>query len=258
MGAYFLILMAMWTRESCDLPDDDARLARVARVSPTLWKRRIGPVIRSFLTVDNGTVFQKRLRKEATFVEHGVGLQSNRKKGKSDDKPLKSNEPYETTDITTELPVDNPTQQPNNPTLSIGGGSSAGAENPPVEMDHQTDRELILDAMGLDPTGCVGGTKFIGGQGDMAEVRRWLELPGLTIGVICAEIRHIVAAKSDGRPSSFRYFTAALQRLSAEISQPALTPTARSQRWNTPSTPLPRKTYDLNLDQFDDFGKRIS
>lgn len=51
VGAYLLILMAMWTRESCDLPDDDTRLARVARVSTRLWRSRIGPVLRPFFHV---------------------------------------------------------------------------------------------------------------------------------------------------------------------------------------------------------------
>lgn len=72
VGAYFLILMAMWTRESCDFPDDDARLARVSRVSTRLWKSRISPVIRDFFDVHGGMVFSKRLMREAAHVEREV------------------------------------------------------------------------------------------------------------------------------------------------------------------------------------------
>ena len=32
VGAYMLILMAMWVRETCDFPDDDRRLAAVFAV----------------------------------------------------------------------------------------------------------------------------------------------------------------------------------------------------------------------------------
>lgn len=114
VGAYMLILMAMWTRESCDLPDNNTRLARVSRVSLRLWKSRVGPVIREFLTADNGFVISQRLRKEAGFVERHVTHQSNRKVDKKSGKPLKNNKPPSTTDTTTDNPRYYPTQQPNN------------------------------------------------------------------------------------------------------------------------------------------------
>jgi Uncharacterized protein conserved in bacteria len=136
IGAYFLILMAMWTRESCDFPDDDNRLARVARVSSRLWKSRIGPVIREFLSVEDGAVISKRLREEAAYVEGEVQKQSDRKRGtyakpqesseshgENDEKLrrlLKSNDAARSADISTDAPTDNPrnypSQQPNNPT----------------------------------------------------------------------------------------------------------------------------------------------
>lgn len=72
IGAYLLLLMAMWTRESCDFPDDDTRLARVCRVSVRLWKSRVGPTIRAFLTTGDGVLFSKRLREEATKVERRI------------------------------------------------------------------------------------------------------------------------------------------------------------------------------------------
>ncbi len=65
IGAYFLILMAMWTRESCDFPDDDNRLARVSRVSVRLWRSRIGPVVKGLFCKENGVFYSKLLRDEA-------------------------------------------------------------------------------------------------------------------------------------------------------------------------------------------------
>jgi len=61
-GAYLLILMAMW-RAGGNLPNDETRLARTARLSLDKW-RRIAPTIMSFLTVDGAFVSQKRLKLE--------------------------------------------------------------------------------------------------------------------------------------------------------------------------------------------------
>ncbi len=113
-----LILMAMWSQEDCSLPDDDARLARVAKVSTRLWNSRIGPVIREFLTAENGAVFSNRLREEAGYVERQVKQQSDRKNGKKSDKSLKNNKLGKSTDSTTDTSGENPSQQPNNPTVS--------------------------------------------------------------------------------------------------------------------------------------------
>jgi uncharacterized protein YdaU (DUF1376 family) len=61
-GAYLLILMAMW-RAGGNLPDDDVRLARTARLTLDKW-RKIAPTIREFFTKDGDSVSQKRLMLE--------------------------------------------------------------------------------------------------------------------------------------------------------------------------------------------------
>lgn len=132
VGAYMLLLMAMWTREGCDFPDDDRRLAAVCRVSPRLWKARIGPVIREFLTAENGALTQKRLREEATYVERQCKAQSDRKSGEKSDNLLNDNDPPTSTDKSTDATSDqspeHPSQQPNNPTVySDPYGSDGGA-----------------------------------------------------------------------------------------------------------------------------------
>lgn len=136
IGAYFLLLMAMWTRESCDFPDDDSRLARVCRVSTRLWKSRIGPVIRSFLTVKDGAVFSKRLREEAAYVERQVKQQSDRKSAEKSDKPLEDNDAPPSADISTDEPRNHPSQQPNNPTdIPIANAIGGDAPKPPPAAD---------------------------------------------------------------------------------------------------------------------------
>lgn len=121
----------------------------------------------------------------------------------------------------------------------IGGGGSAGAREADFPRQDQTDREQILDAMGYGPDGIAGPGSFVGGQGDMAEARRWLELPGLTLSVITEEIRRIVASKTDGPPKSFRYFTPAMQRLSGQITAAPLHPVAGAPARASPAKRQP-------------------
>jgi len=126
VGAYFLILMAMWTRESCDFPDDDARLARVSRVSTRIWKSRIGQVLRPFFRSENGALISERLRREATYVERQVKQQSDRKASEKSDKSLENNDMDETVDYSTDVStaVSFPTTQ--QPTKSSDANASDG------------------------------------------------------------------------------------------------------------------------------------
>lgn len=233
VGAYFLLLMAMWTRESCDFPDDDNRLARVCRVSPRLWKSRIGPVIRAFLQTDGRMVFQKRLREEASFVERQVQQQSDRKVGEKPDNPLKNIDAGQSADNSTDQPRDYPSQQPNNPTLD-GGGGSAGARDPQPDeaSEAKTLRERMLEAMGLDPSGLTGkGGAMLGTQADMLEANRWCADLDLTPDEVLAVVAEAMQRKPDGPPSRFSYFTKAMQRYAAAKAQTA-TPL-------TPASPQP-------------------
>lgn len=145
VGAYFLIIMAMWTRESCDFPDDDNRLARVSRVSTRLWKSRIGPVIREFLTASNGVVFSKRLREEAAYTERQVKQQSDRKAGEKSDNHLNNNDAPPSTDASTGEPRNHPTQLPNYPT-DIPEANASGRDASP-DPDGDFASEMFLRAI---------------------------------------------------------------------------------------------------------------
>jgi len=56
-GAYFLLLMQYW--RTGPLPDDDIRLASIARLSRREWAEA-APTIRAMFTPDNGVLRQKR------------------------------------------------------------------------------------------------------------------------------------------------------------------------------------------------------
>jgi uncharacterized protein YdaU (DUF1376 family) len=62
IGAYMLILMAMWNAGG-SLPDDDAKLARVARLSLKKW-RAISADLLTFFEREAGEIGHKRLTKE--------------------------------------------------------------------------------------------------------------------------------------------------------------------------------------------------
>ena len=226
IGSYFLILMAMWSHESCDFPDDDRRLARVCRVSTRLWKSRIGPIMRRFFVSKGGVLISNRLREEATYVERQVQLQSNRKNGEKYDKSMKDNNQGSTVDTSVdEPPIDPryyPSQQPN---IDNDDDSAQVRGNPPRKSP--TFRERMLTAIGVDPvTGLTGhGGAILGTRHDMELAVRWKSDLGLTEETIVAVIAETMAKKPDGQPpNSFKYFNRAMQREAARRDEPPLTP----------------------------------
>ncbi|WP_027059847.1 YdaU family protein [Mesorhizobium loti] len=62
IGAYMLLLMAMWNAGG-SLPDDDAKLARVARLSLKRW-RAISADLMTFFEREGGEIGHKRLTRE--------------------------------------------------------------------------------------------------------------------------------------------------------------------------------------------------
>lgn len=107
---------------------------------------------------------------------------------------------------------------------NIGGGGSAQAREtlPP----DPTWREQLLDAMGVDPSGLIGPNgKVIGQRIDLDLSERWQRDLGLTCDAILTVIRETMAHKRDGPPSSFKYFTKAMQREAARSAECPLQPT---------------------------------
>lgn len=165
IGSYVLILMAMWSRPTCDLPDNDRQLATIARVSTRHWNNTLGPMIRPFLTATNDTVTQERLKKEADYTEVSITRQSDKKTGKT----LVSLNVVESVDY----PQTNPTQLPNNlhkkeeakaslPTSDdvrvafTEYNSAAGRQGWPVVQSFTAERRKLLASRLKDAGGLMG------------------------------------------------------------------------------------------------------
>ena len=66
-GAYLLLLMAAWRQDDCSLPDDDRKLARIVGLTARKWSAIRGTIL-EFWTVEDGKIYQARLRKERGYV----------------------------------------------------------------------------------------------------------------------------------------------------------------------------------------------
>ena len=66
-GAYLLLMMAAWRQDDCGLPLDDKKLARIVGLTVRKWDAIKGTIL-EFWSVENGRIYQGRLRKEHTFV----------------------------------------------------------------------------------------------------------------------------------------------------------------------------------------------
>lgn len=222
VGAYMLLLMAMWIRESCDLPDDDARLSRVARVSLRLWKSRVGPVIRPLLTTGDGTVFSKRLREEATYVERQVQQQSDRKKAEKSDKLLKDNKLGQSADASTDKPRDYPSYnlQPNIREEDDDDESREVVSDPPKVVEKKPEISFfdrVLIAANFNPRDVLPSRWMP--PGAEIEVNRWRDLDGLTEDLI---LQHITESRKRHTecPSSPKAFEFGLRNLARTIASP--------------------------------------
>lgn len=90
IGAYMLILGAMWKRPNCDLPNDPRKLAVTCRVSRRLWNARISKSIMPLLHVSGDRIFSKKCRECATYTERQITLQRCRRLSENPDKYLKT------------------------------------------------------------------------------------------------------------------------------------------------------------------------
>lgn len=279
-GAYIKILMAMWSSDAVALPADPRKMARAAGVSLRLWNSRIWPSLDSYLTPCEEGLTQKRLRKEAAFTEHQCLLQSKRKRGGSDEaepqseacalpvgvsddsheerensaKALKNNNTDSTVDDPQAAPRTNLPNYPTTQHIDDADDTRAPKREPPGAAP--TVRERIIAAMGGDPvTGITGPScRVVGTQADMAEANRWLAMPGMTEDVIVAEVQRISAGRPP--PSSFRYFTRAMQELSGALSAPSVHP-IRPVEASTPAPGRSPYAVQINAADYDEQGRRI-
>lgn len=90
-GAYLLLLMSMW-RCGGHLPNDPAKLAKHAKLTPDRW-RKVAPAILDFFTVEGGMITHKRLAKEMTRYDGIVKARTTASHAGVEAKRLKNNRP---------------------------------------------------------------------------------------------------------------------------------------------------------------------
>lgn len=223
VGAYLLILMAMWMREGCDLPDDDRRLARLCRVSPRLWRSRIGPAVCPFFEAADGMLTSKRLRSEAEQIERQYRDKRTKPRPawRSSDAARSSNRMQQGT-------ADDSAPTDRRPLPSPPGQSLAAVGDDPA------DYEAILTAAAIDWTGDVTG-KWMGST-QRWHAQRWREL-----GLSPSEILAVIAESRPrgGPPSSLAYFDAAMRRAVGRKAEAPLSPGPSGPNFSSPSRPHP-------------------
>lgn len=67
-GAYSRLLRLCWRTAGCSVPNDPQWLAKRMRITEEAFERVLRPVIEEFFTLENGRLFQKRLRQEYDYV----------------------------------------------------------------------------------------------------------------------------------------------------------------------------------------------
>lgn len=228
IGAYMLILMAMWETKSCDLPADEKLLARVARVSPTIWRRRLAPVILPMLSEENSRIFSKKLQENAEKTEEYCRKQHERKSGKNPPKPLKNNKTASTADQSTEQSTE-PTGENPKPLTINSKKEEEGA--------HAREAEFLIsvrEAVGIDPADIP---RFWIGPQAVEHLERWKAM-GLTEAEIIAEAKASRGKNPeppDGPKALDRWME---QAVKAKVAASAPAP-AVGKAQAQPKTPMP-------------------
>lgn len=127
--------------------------------------------------------------------------------------------------------------------LNIGGGDSGANSLRP----DPTWREQMLIAMGSDASGIVNARPTtLGSRIDMTLAERWQRDLGLDRPTILTVIRETMARKTDGPPSSFRYFDKAMGREASRLAEPPLQPSISMETRNDRPSARDRRQQDAN------------
>lgn len=126
-GAYFLLLLAAWKRGGT-LPNNDAQLASIAKLSPARWRQH-GPVLREFFAEEGDQLTQGRLVQEyQAAVKANDAQKSNGAKG---GRPREKGTHKKPTGFENENPRVNPNETPSpSPTPRASKDEASGHSAP--------------------------------------------------------------------------------------------------------------------------------
>lgn len=213
-GAYLLLLMVAWRSPDCRLPDDDAKLAKWARVDRRNWSK-MKPTIMEFWTFGDGHWTQKRLLKEHAGVCKRASTARQNGAAGGRPKSLKTNDtgnPVGSPGITQKkAPITTPIEE-------IGGGGDARARTSPgglISKEAWDLFEQVAAAAGVE----TGPATPPGWCGAPNRIQAWLN-QGWTPEAAIAGVRASMAHKRDGPPGTVGYFEKAIAREMARGAQP--------------------------------------
>ena len=137
-GAYLLLLMTMW-RNDGRLPNDAAKLARIAGVSARRW-HLIAPEVMPFFTVEGDTLTQKRLEQERQKAVSKSAKRSASGKLGGEAKALKDKQPAVAN--ATGLPWHSPDTRDQKED-TVPDGTDAGASRPDPDYREELWRDGV-------------------------------------------------------------------------------------------------------------------
>lgn len=187
-------------------------------------------VERGKLMIEEDQISQKRAKTEAKTKENlRKTARKNGKKGGKKSSELRSvsnkNKDLGEATAKSENQADKIREEKN--IYGGGGDTRARPREGPQKPGWKTlDRETLLTAIGADPvSGLIGPCgRAIGGIVDMRIAGAWVDDLKLTQDEIVEVIRDVMARKTDGPPTTFKYFDKAMQRFAGLKTRPALTP----------------------------------
>ena len=232
-GVYITLLCLIYEYDG-PVPRDDARLARRCGAPKATFRRALEALILDGkITEENGALSNKRAEKALVDRQNrsrnatiAINKRWDAQREKSEQKQGREN-----TGVSDTYYGRDTSQKPE-PDIGGGGGRAREvgvapppAVPPPPDTD-PTNRERFLTAIGADPISGMFGPngRCLGNMADMQEAQRWQRDLHLSADEIVQVIREVMAKKTDGPPSTFRYFSGAMQRFAGSKSRPTLTP----------------------------------
>lgn len=209
-GAYLLLLMHYW--KTGGLPDNDAQLARVARMSDHEWSTT-RPVVRAFF--QDGW-FHKRVDDELKEAEAAYGRRAaaGRRGGMAKGQSLTQPKPSNAEALLK--------QSPSQSEEEGGGGARAREAAGLISNEAMALADDLAVIAGHDPTFLPPGW-----HGAAYRVQTWLGA-GWTREIILIGAKAAMASKRDGPPSSVRYFEKPIDR--ERVHQQAKIPSSNGVR----------------------------